>query len=407
MELRRRRIVLRTLGGALATGVAGCLTVEPDDDGEQRGDAAVPMARYDAGNTGKLPDATGPTGSLAAEWTFDVEYERAMMASQPAVVDGEVYTGVVNFGEGTAALLSIDATDGTERWRFETRGDVLATPAAGAESVYAVVEGALRAFDRSSGDESWTYSLPVGGGDPTLVDDTVYVVGGEPAVHAVDAETGEARWTTSGEDQQWGRTAAVADGRVFVTAIDGGAVVALDGRANGAELWRVPVEEPTDAPVATGEAVFVVDDGGTLHRISADGALQWTESVAESSFGSHTAVVAPALAEDALYCCGQGGELVAVGVDGERRWHVDLSYGPESAPVVADGVVYVAGAATADIHDVESDTGVVYGVSTDGEVVLEHTDAAVFWPPAVLDDTAYLGVARTEEENVLDVTALR
>lgn len=365
------------------------------------------MAQYDARNTGTHPNATGPMGSLSADWEFGVEYRNAFRVSRPAVVDGTVYAGVVIFGSLPAALLAIDAEDGSEQWRYETEGDVLVTPAVDEERVYVVADGGLRAIDRASGDGEWTYQLPAGGGDPTVVDDTVYVVGGEPAVHAVDTDTGEARWTTSGETAPMGRTPAVVDGRVLVTVADEGAVLALDDGAEGAELWRAPVDQPTDAPVATGEAIVVGDADGGLHRIGSDGDVEWSESALEvGPRSSSVGVVAPALADDVLYYCGQDGELAAVGVDGERRWREHLSCQPAAGPVVADGVVYVAGAASEGTDDAASGSGVVYGVSADGEIVLEHRDAAGYWAPAVLDDTAYLGVLRTEGQSTLHVTAL-
>lgn len=410
MEFPRRRQVLRTVGGALAAGAAGCLSGESSDDtSDPSGDVAVEMARYDAGNTGTHPAATGPTGSLSAAWEFRVEYRNAFFTSQPAVADDTVFAGVVIFGELPAALLAIDAADGTERWRLETEYDVVATPAVGEDHVYAVADGVLRTLDRSNGDEDWTYPLPEGGGDPTLVEDTVYVVGGEPTVHAVDASTGESRWTASADttSRSWGRTPAIADGRVYVTDRDEGAVIALDAGAAGETRWRAPVDEPTDAPVATGEAVFVGDQGGGLHCIDTGGAVQWSESAVGASFYDDVGVVAPALAEDVLYSSGQGGELTAVGVDGEPRWRADLSFQPFGAPVVADDVVYVAGATSEEVEGSTSDGGVVYGVSTDGEVVLEHRDADAHGPPAVLDGTAYLSVLRSEGATRMDLTALR
>ena len=71
----------------------------------------MPMFRGDLGRTGELP-GPGPDNSNGVEvvWAFAIESE---VRSSPAVVDGVLYVG-----NGAGDLYAVDATDGTEHWRF-------------------------------------------------------------------------------------------------------------------------------------------------------------------------------------------------------------------------------------------------------------------------------------------------
>lgn len=126
---------------------------------------------------------------------------------------------------------------------------------------------------------AWSYDLGTARGleaTPLVVDGTMYTSGNWGRVYALDARTGQPRWTfTPDVDAQYGRYAccdvvnrgvAVWQGRVYVAALDGW-LYALDA-ADGHVLWKadtfVDRKRPatiTGAPQIAGDVV-VIGQGG-------------------------------------------------------------------------------------------------------------------------------------------------
>jgi len=172
----------------------------------------------------------------------------------PAVGTDNVYAAS---RDGRLHALARD--DGSKNWthRFEHSTvrrphvtDIVATTC----SVITVVEGAVKAFD-----DDGTLVWKVGGDHGTLATDgeTLYVTdleGGERELRALDAATGEVRWTA-------GRPVPEVVATDTVYACFDESVVALD-RADGTERWR------TDGSL---DELVVVD--GTLYGTSG-GTLQ-------------------------------------------------------------------------------------------------------------------------------------
>jgi outer membrane protein assembly factor BamB len=75
-------------------------------------------------------------------------------------------------------IYAVDTAIGTEQWRFETDGSILASPAVSTNTVYAGgKDDILYALDRTSGDKRWEFDT---GGEihaaPVATADTVDVV---------------------------------------------------------------------------------------------------------------------------------------------------------------------------------------------------------------------------------------
>lgn len=134
---------------------------------------------------------------------------------------------------------------------------------------------------------------------PIVADGVVYTQSGSGSVHAVDAETGEAIWTSTATGFNIGPFgAAIADGRVFAVYGSSG-VVALDAET-GEELWvREIIATPTTGidiqpvvydglvmvstvPVSIG-GIYVGGDRGVLHALDAvTGEVVWTFDTVDS-----------------------------------------------------------------------------------------------------------------------------
>lgn len=176
----------------------------------------------------------------------------------------------------TAGISSANVTALVPIWEVPVGGPVSATPVIADGVAYAgSYDGSLSALDLMTGEQRWVYEtgaavpepnlqIPLGiTGSAAVVGDTVYVGDAAATVHAVDVATGEARWTTSVDEQPnasiWS-SPVVANDRLYVGIASvakevgfRGSVVALDA-ISGELVWQTfMVPEGAD-----GAGVFAV-----------------------------------------------------------------------------------------------------------------------------------------------------
>jgi len=149
---------------------------------------------YVGTNGGTLHAVDAVTGTQ--EWEFASPTGR--VDSSPTVSDGVVYVAAAD-----ATLYAVDTTAGTELWRFGLDGATEATSPTVSEGViYQATAETLHAVD-GSGTEQWRYNDIAGpSSSPTVHGGTVFVGSGESdnqndgVIVALDAETGDVKWTT-------------------------------------------------------------------------------------------------------------------------------------------------------------------------------------------------------------------
>ncbi|QLK25672.1 PQQ-like beta-propeller repeat protein [Natrinema zhouii] len=279
MSEYQRRNVLRYAGLTLAvgTGATGTVAAQETDGGGSgddetaggdstadepataNGSSGWSSIRGDAGNTGFVPESTGPKSPVTVDW----EYEHG---GTFAVVDGTVYL-IADDGQ----VRAIDAADGSLQWETEI------TTASREEPVVAM-------------------------GPPAVAHDTVYVTSerGEPNLTALDAATGELRWQKGDLGAETNFSPTVADGLVFLVADR--ALYALDAHS-GEQQWQFsPGTVTTDDGTERGDyikrdSVAVAD--GTVFALGVNqlfaldvetGDERWTDRVedwASSTFSGH------------------------------------------------------------------------------------------------------------------------
>lgn len=189
-----------------------------------------PQWRYEAGRGAATPDAL--PADLELLWTRLLPPPRpAWPESQPALRFDASYAPVAAGGRLLVpsmvadSLTAFDTRTGQELWRFYADGPVRFAPIASAGRVYcASDDGHLYCLDASDGRLLWRVrggpsdrkilgnerlisTWPIRGG-PVLLNGTIYFTAGiwpfmGIFVHAVDAETGQAIWTNSGEGATW------------------------------------------------------------------------------------------------------------------------------------------------------------------------------------------------------------
>lgn len=172
---------------------------------------------------------------------------------------------------------------------------------------------------------------------------------------------------------------AVADGRVFAAAIEGG-VHALDLQT-GATVWTYPSESLLSGGPGVGDGLVVVGglEGEVIALDAASGAERWQAKV------SNEVIAAPAVGMGLVFVRSNDGRVTALdAATGERRWFWNrdvptLSVRGNGAPLLGPGFVFVG--------------------NDDGSVVaLSATDGQPLWEQAVGPQEG-----RTELDRMADV----
>lgn len=245
-------------------------------------------------------------------------------------------------GEGAdreSEVVALDAESGEVEWKHgpTTSSNDTYTDLAVEDGVFFSLCGdescsELFAFE-PDGELRWTREMNAGSDRPVVDDGTVYV-GGDAPVRAIDASTGETRWTY--REQSRGLAVADVGDAAYVESF--AAVTALD-RTDGSKRWRYDAGERSilDTAVAAGVAYVVTSEGVVAVE---DGETQWQLEFDEEDVDSETEIVGIAtgrlfvlVADDR-----RTSRLYAVDLaSGERDWASDRMEHPdaEQDPYVA------------------------------------------------------------------------
>lgn len=424
MTSTSRRAVLRAGAGGVAA-LVGCLGRRADDPATRTTTTDEPTTTTDETTTTTdtttttEDQPTGPDEDRVA-WTFDAG---ANVRLGPALAGDALYVGSED-----GVLHALDPGDGSERWRFDTGRSFFSgigpdgSPVAAGDAVYVVsgdqsgahgTDFALFALDAASGEKRWSAARDY----PSFLsllgvrDGRVYAATGDDNITdrgenllAFDAASGEQTWTAGVGDP---RGAAVAADGVYVA--DFGGVEAFDP-ADGASRWTLDVPDPLDPIAAHGNVYAGTDEyqESLVHALDpASGDVRWTVDGWQ---------VTSTLAGDALYV---GGEHVAARApDGSERWRYEPGGLLSDAALVGDAL-YPSGRQTAALDAatgearwtfepdaefgvVEAATDEVVAVQRENSPVYDVLDAAsgdVTWTidhgtelsrPAAAGDTVYV-----------------
>lgn len=261
----------------------------------------------------------------------------------PVVVDGVVYS------PGDYALSAFDARTEEELWTLRLGGKMYGTPALTEGTLYVGVaeeiDGTvdtgdedfpqarrqaprLQAIDAATGRVEWDRNILPVPDTPAVVDETCYVCGREPYRRFMMVEPSE-------EVKE-----AIRDPRTDGGVREYGVVQAL-ATDDGAEQWRKELSERAEtAPAVTSERVIVGTDAGNVLGLDATtGEVVWrlrpetTERVR----------AAPVVADGVAYVA-SGETLYALNSgSGAERWQYDVGTFVNSSIAVVDGTVYLVG----------------------------------------------------------------
>src|SRR5262245_22165340 len=278
--------------------------------------AGVAVVTATAAGSTALAGRSGDPGELAPAWRAPVGTDGA---SSPVPAGGRVWAGTAH------GLAGLDPATGAVI-RVKSAA-VSGTPAVlGGSLIFGSRDGLLHAVG-TTGDPLWQVSLGAPPAPP-LVLGTHIVVGAGPRVFALDGD-GRRLWTTTLEGDDISAPAAAIDGLVIVAA--GWRLHALDATTGELRWSATPSSFTLGAPVidARRGTALVGDEAGTLFTI---------DPRTGRTLGSFAALgaIAGAAVGDGVFAGDRVRSVFALG-----GWQADLG-APSGPPVLDRGVVYVA-----------------------------------------------------------------
>ena len=271
-------------------------------------------------------------------WKVDL----GSVSSEPLVHEGRLYIGTDD-----GSLVCLSTLDGTQKWRYATKGPILTVPVVSGEMVlFANEADRVYALDRRSGKFRWQYKSETPD-EYTLRGHAGVALGGDLVVSgfangnlvALRVSTGSVAWITSlgGGGEKFidvDSTPVVAGDTVYASSSAGG-VFAVDA-ATGRIKWRLPVNGA--GPVTTdGQAIYFGAANEGVYAAELTGNIIWRQG---ADGGGEAA--APVIAGDYLfYSLSESGLFVADKHTGEVRQFFDPGFGVSATPAIDGGELYV------------------------------------------------------------------
>ena len=287
--------------------------------------------------------------------------------SSPAVADGIVYVGSQD-----GNLYALDARTGAKVWANNTNNYVDSSPAVARGVVYVGSDGSnMYAFDARTGKTILIFSAS-GPSSPTVVRGSVFF--GDYfgySIYAVKAKNGKKLWTYA-IGHYVDSCPAVANGVVYVGSYDGN-VYALDA-SSGRRLWAYQTGSVVaSSPAVVGGVVYVGSAGsnpppGYLYALRANtGKELWSFEAGVSS--------APVIADGVVYVSAEDASVYALDAhNGKMLWSQRAP--SDASPAVANGVVYVSDEQAGALEALDAHTGAKLWSYTSGGYMLSSATVA-------------------------------
>ena len=310
---------------------------------------AVIVVRQVAGGSGGDDDSPGEASD---GWVADIGNAGRL------TTDGDTVCG----GALDGRLFCLDAATGAERFSVTLDDGVIGPPVLVDDRLIVAHStpqaGQLAAYTLD-GDELWTAPLNVRGGDEIPVVDGVAAVVDDDQMGAdelvgVDVSDGSERWRVGPPDgfdfpdQHDMREDAFTDGtRVYVALhtisrrVEPATVTLAVDPTTGAELWRAPLADRSEAGVSI-DGVVPVDDGSSVAVLvdgypgrvllldTATGAERWRRPLATSGLGTSLAQL------DGSTIVLDGDELLALDAAGGERWRAPAPGAGQGSELVVE-----------------------------------------------------------------------
>jgi outer membrane protein assembly factor BamB len=334
----------------------------------------------------------------------DGDRRRLRITADPVVSGGRVFTldagaQVVATSAAGARLWSRDLTPSADKQGQGTGGGL----AVEGNTVYVSVGfGVMAALDAATGGVRWTQDLDASGsGTPTVYGDIVYVTAGDKTGWALNKSSGRVEWQSDGTrsiGNVLGAPAPAVTDSLALFAFGSGEVLATF-RQGGLTRWRSSVvgkrsgralssiNDVTSAPVISGDKVYVGNQSGRLMALNVgSGETIWTAR--EGAIGPVWPVGGSVFALTDL------NELVRLDAStGQRIWGTPLPNFIKTKPLRQSGVVGHHGPVVAGGRVLVTSTdGVIRSFNPTNGALLDAIEipGGATTAPVVADGTLYV-----------------
>jgi eukaryotic-like serine/threonine-protein kinase len=268
------------------------------------------------------------------------------------------------------------------KWQFQTKGQVLSSPAMTADTVYfGSSDHFLYAIDRNSGAEKWKFKTEGRiTSSPAISGGLVYFTCYDGNAYAVDASTGAQKWKF-----------ALAGERRFAAAH-------LHGASPVGEVMPDPFDFYLSSPVIVDGVVYFGSGDTNVYALdAASGGLKWKFKTGDVVHAS------PAVADGKVYIGSWDSYFYALDAkSGKEVWRfksgedheIHNQVGIQSSAAVADGTVYF-GCRDSNLYAVDAATG-------KERWRFNNKGSWVIGSPAVADGKVYFGTSDTALFYALD-----
>lgn len=221
--------------------------------------------------------------------------------SAPAVIVDDAVIVV----DVAGTLHSLGLTDGQELWSSNLGFEATQVGISYADGqVFAGTDdGKFFGVDSANGSILWTRTFGAPARTATVTGDYVLMPATDGIFRAIDARTGEDRWTVTPPDGLEIRACSVKDG-IIVANIDGNSTVGLD-LETGTQVWSYKHESQKGIAIGRETAYLATDDGGVIALDLASG-TEVGRGIVGSEYGVGASVV-----EGMLYVPTFAGDLIA------------------------------------------------------------------------------------------------
>lgn len=256
------------LGDVFVATKSGSVVALSLQDGKERWSVDVDeyVARSTPAFDGETLFVTGGYAIVAIDGASGNESWRKPLrfagSCSPVVDDDRVYAA-----SQEGAITAFAKATGEELWHYADGDLVFSSPAlASGKLIIADVSGQITALNAETGREFWQVRLKAEvHATPAIVGNRVFVVTTTPEIVVLDLETGAVIWRA---EAGGAASPAVADGMVYIGGEDQ-AVRALDA-ASGQERWSTPLGYPiASSPASAGDLVYIAS-GPTITALDAE-----------------------------------------------------------------------------------------------------------------------------------------
>ncbi len=270
--------------------------------------------------------------------------------------------GVVYATTGFGNLRALDAATGAPKWNINVGAPVRGAPAIGGGAVVVLTaDNQTLAFDAATGAPKWEHrGIRETAGyfsitSPVISDDVVVSAYSSGEVFALRLDSGSVLWSDTLTASSRTKAAAVFSGIDADPIVQEGVVVVTNAAGemqasallNGRPLWQQHIGAHS-TPWSAGNVLYVLSDS---HEIAAvlkrDGAIRWATSLAVKDSRDPTKdktppLYGPILSANAVLVIDAQGNLTSFKPqDGTRIGSYELTSGIVTAPVIANGALYV------------------------------------------------------------------